>query len=623
MRSTREQGALLVELVIGVVLLSIVAVAIVATMGNASKLEVGNQARNRLSATAESLTERLRSDTTWMKRPECEATLGTSSTCNVSWMFDGSGSAPYNVADPNLNHPDYGQINVVATARAADTADDGIGPADQDQQRIDVYHARVQVEFADAARLGANLAPVVVETTIDPSSARATGSLAVQVCRIRDQADERLAIRECNSARQVRMAPPARWDAATGGTTPDAQAYTCAHPGHYRASTTQPFVNAAETGPGVANTKCHTADGPYAASTVPSYFPLADLFGTPWYDYMPKFSPRSTNLPSNISSTSWDDRYRYVSTVIEPVVNRSVTINGFAGTATSGETRTGVTDAQGMVRWSDLVPGRYSMTVGGMPTSVVRSDELSVPGDSVTVAQGIESKATQVYLPKATHDVRISLRTVDTSWPWTSLQTGWRVFGGRRADGKPYVLKPWNPAWGNQWGGVGAPYVSHYGMAYNWDPAAGPGPWPNFRTYSDWMVNNTDGSPQPLCVALRPAPYGRLVRAPEPICRHQPVTTQYAFTGLAPGLYSYEVTGVPGMVWREENSPGFIWVDENGATLPPSGGAWSAQARATYYGCRDDYRALARWLMDPELPAPPCGAATSSSSGPEGGGGGG
>jgi hypothetical protein len=618
----REQGAMLIELLVAVVILSVVAVGIGSMLAGTARLETVNQAKNRLSATVESLSERLRSDTAWMETSACTVTVGTSSTCDVAWMFDGSGAAPYDTPHPNLTHPSYGEIGIVATARAVDSPDDGFGAADEDQVRIDFYAVRLEAEFVDAARFAPNMKPVLLETTIDTSGA--TGGLALQVCRIRGQLDERMAIGSCDEARQEVMSPGLEWSASNGGTTPDAQAYTCAHPDHYRASTTFAFVtaDAAETTAGPVNTRCYSADGPWAETSAgPSYRPRVDFFGSPWYDQFPDFSPRADTLPGDSSATPWNDRYRYVSSVIEPIQGVSVRIDGIAGTPTSGESRVATTDAAGRVRWSVLVPGRYHVDVTGEPAGLVKSRTMSVPGESVTVSQGVESRATQVFRPAGGKTITISLQTVDISYPWTSTRTGWRVIADMSTT--PYVQKPWNAAWGTQGAGAGATYTTHYGASFQWNSSGGarPGPWPLEPQHSTWMVNNVNGSPQPFCMTVRAAPWGRLAQGGNLQCHHGAPTTHYTFSGLQPGLYSFEVQGVPGFVWRREHNPGFLWIDETGATIPPSSGAWSARARATYYGCVDGERALARWLFDPSLPPGPCGSATTSSTDDDGGGG--
>jgi type II secretory pathway pseudopilin PulG len=587
-RVDREAGALLIELIIAVVVLSIVAVAIGATLSATSVLEVNNQARNRLAAAGESLIERTRSDTTWMTSSACVATLDDGGSCDLSWIFDGSGTAQ---VDENLVDPAFGLILVEATASAVDSPDDGVDTADADGNRIDFYAVSLRLQFEDVARIAPGLKPLVLMTEVDPSLAQSTGSLALQVCRVRDQVDERIAIHRCGVGRQERMAPPARWNVATGGTSPDDQAYTCAHPDHFRAPTSKAFVNAPETGSGALNTKCFTADGPYAEPMAPSYEPAGNFFGQSISDKFAKFSPRATTLPDDVVATTWNDRYRYVSTVIEPVAGSTVMIQGVAGTTTDGVTRTGTTNAQGLIEWTGLTPGRYTLLAGAAPSGTRLSTELSVPGSSVTVSHGIKSRATQVFIPNENKQVVISLATPDISYPWGVVPEGWRI--PNNPGGPVYVVGPWNPAW----------------------------PQGINRTHSNWLVYNLDGSPQPLCIAVRAAPWGRLSNGGRTVCRHQAPVTHYTFSDLAAGLYSFEILGVPGFVWRRENTPGFIWVNEDGSTYPASSGAWGDRARARYYGCVDLTRQYAINNYDPSLPPPPCGAATTSGSGDDGGGG--
>lgn len=619
--SVDERGALLVELLVAVAILSVVAVSIGMTLGGANRMEVGNQAKNRLSAVAESMVERLRSDTDWMRSNACTGTVHTDQTCDLAWMFDGTGPAggPYSAKHPGLDHADYGAMRISATAQAVDAADDGEGDDDKDKQVVDLYRIAVSIEYEDAERLSPGLKPVRLETTISTRMATGTGALSLQVCRIRHQVDERIAVTRCDVARQERIAPAARYNAATGGTTADDQAYTCAHPDHYRATSPLPFVNAAESA-AVTMTKCYSADGPYAASTTPSYEKGTEFFGTWRWDPFPDFAPAAGNLPAA-------DPYRYVSSRIEPVPSVGVTITGAADSTAAGTSVSGTTNAQGVIRWADLAPGRYTMTIAtGLPTGTRLSREISVPGDSVTVSQGVESRATQVLVPRADKTIRVSLRTVDTSYPW-GLPVGWRAVGGNvstSADQPPYVLGAWKAAWGTQGAGAGATYKAQNGTNFTWDAAWGPAPVPTLRQKSTWYVKNPDGTPQNFCVEVQAIPPGRLVNGGQKVCRHQPETTHYTFTDLAPGLYSFEVLGTPAFVWRRENYPGFIWVNEDGSTVPSSSTTdWSVRARASYYGCTGPRRDVARFLFDANLPPSPCGASVGSDDGDDGSGGGG
>lgn len=636
-RQRQEAGALLIELIVAVMILATVSVGVSMALGGASKLEVANQARNRLSAASEAIDEKLRSDTKWMGTNQCKDTLagGPGATCSLNYMFDGSGSGDYATVMPGLTHPEYGTIGVDVTASAVDSADDGVGALDKDKLLVDSYKVRIEAQYEGAEDLGLkNDTPVVLETVINTSAAANRGSLVLQVCQVREQADERLAIRECDQSRQIRLEPGARFDPR--GFSVQDQAFSCAHPDYYRGLSGLSWVDAAGTGAASLPTNCFSASDSFGVyTTSPAYRPAFNLLGYMFHSRFPSFEPKSSNLPPDDAITAWDDRYKYVSTIVGPVTSLAVSIEGIAGTPTAGEAFSGNTDSQGYVRWNDLKPGRYLVKAPALVAGAVLSDQMSVPGTSVTVTSGNQSKATQVYLPPANKSVRIALETVDISYPWHPHIEGWRVLGGYGLEdfAPPFQVSHWNTALGNQWGGTGAPYTAQNGSPFTWSgaPNVGPGPWADFPRHSTWKVNNgSDGSPQPLCLVVRAIPYGRLVNnGGNQQCHYNFLhnggtnTEYYTFPNLAPGLYTYEVQGVPAFVWMRENSPGFIWVDEDGTTYPSSTGAWTNYARATYYGCRDDWRAAAAFVLDMNLKHGGCGAPTDSSTGNEGGSGGG
>lgn len=581
-RARRERGAILIELLVGVVILAILAVGAIAVTSKSGRHEVANQARNRLTATGESVLERIRTEGDWMRTDRC--VNAPESGCSLDYLFDGTGTGIYAKPDPSLQDDDFGKTIVKVTAVGSK---DGLGTSEVETDIPDSYSVRIELSYEDAARIDPNLKPVIVESTLAVNASVETGALTVQVCRLRGQADERIAYGNCDTTHSVRMKPGHGFGAPSPSDLDDAnQPYICANPELARS----PHPTRRDT-----PAYCFTGQGPTYTDDASIYSDVGDFWGNPVYDVVPNGKPLASVFTGPVGTPSPEmadlkpmpaDEWRFVSVWVEPLESRTVTLTGVAGTPSAGTTVQGTTDAQGRVHFQQLTPGRYNATVPGAGTGFQLSKSLSVPGSSVTVDQGIESKATLFFMPSATHDFAISLMTTDYSYPWNPNRPD-DIVPARKVPQK----ERWNPAWGT------------------WTPDKGP-----ISTYT--IKGNTGRNPNDpttrssLCIELFAVPVGRLAQGSQTRCMLDDEVDRIAqrgpngadtirFSGLEPGLYGFKVLSWNAYLWGRENYPGFVWIDENGSTLPPTGNHVK-QARIDGVMCSPGRRDAAR-AFDPTL----------------------
>lgn len=203
-RDHQAHGFTIVEVVIAMLLLVVVIGAVAMAAVGSNRVHGRTQVRAKMSATAEQIYERVRSNRTWM--------AGCRDTCDLRRHAE----------------LDLAELGVVGTQTAAGRSDDGeptfvldrveaqpidtpadrTGRRDLDGITPDYYRLKIvlRLQQADMTRLGRQ-APLVLESTLDPAGTESRGSLVVQMCTVLNQVDERMSINNCdNPATNLKMA---------------------------------------------------------------------------------------------------------------------------------------------------------------------------------------------------------------------------------------------------------------------------------------------------------------------------------------------------------------------------------------------------------------------------------
>lgn len=201
-RTRRESGFTIVEVLVAVFVLLAVASAIAMATVGGNKLRGTARLQVSMTGAGNKIQEDIATDRSWMR--------SCTTTCNVAGIID-AGSRSLEDVD--------GTVTVLtATARALDSEVDGLEPNDADGLVPDYYRLRIVIQPAAdvAARYGTTPARAerTIVTTIDRRGDIALGSIAIEVCRVMNQSDERMSIQGCersgiSSIREADCAPTA------------------------------------------------------------------------------------------------------------------------------------------------------------------------------------------------------------------------------------------------------------------------------------------------------------------------------------------------------------------------------------------------------------------------------
>lgn len=203
----REQGAIgLVEAIAAAVILLIIATALSTVLLGSAKTQATMTLSERRLAAAEGLFERLKADGRWAgpSGADCYsmAAAQVEKRCSSAWL-----QAQYS-RDGLVDQRDVEQAlkyETQITITGIDAAADGQGVVnDNDGQRPDYYHAVVAVRPA-----GSTKEWTTIEGTIDPPGRQSTGTLAINICKVERQYDERIPIGSCPTEAEVLLGYPA------------------------------------------------------------------------------------------------------------------------------------------------------------------------------------------------------------------------------------------------------------------------------------------------------------------------------------------------------------------------------------------------------------------------------
>ncbi|MCW2973654.1 MAG: hypothetical protein JWN72_1927 [Thermoleophilia bacterium] len=207
-RSQRnEAGFTVVEVIIAVIVLAAVASSVALASVGSSTLRGTAKLQAAITASGLQVQEDIATNRAWMDRPGCR---NTASYCDVSDVVKKPNSLI--LAGVGTSSAPAALELVQARATPIDSEVDLTGPADKDGVIPDFFRidVRVRVPTTVATRFNSTQARLTrdLTTTIDRRGREQTGSLAVEICQVTNQSDERMSIQGCglSGASGVKMA---------------------------------------------------------------------------------------------------------------------------------------------------------------------------------------------------------------------------------------------------------------------------------------------------------------------------------------------------------------------------------------------------------------------------------
>ena len=208
---SRAAAFTVVEVVIAVLILAVVVSGIALAAAGGSKLRGSAKLQAAMQAAGMKAQEDLTTDRSWMTRPECRSLV---TPCDVSSAIRPDSLELDGISTKGLASTSM-QI-VSATSQALDSPVDRLGDQDADGVVPDFYRIDLvlSVPQSVASRYSTTSARLTrrLTTTIDRRGKQQEGSLAVEVCQVVNQSDERMSIQGCaesgSSAVKMTGCPP-------------------------------------------------------------------------------------------------------------------------------------------------------------------------------------------------------------------------------------------------------------------------------------------------------------------------------------------------------------------------------------------------------------------------------
>jgi hypothetical protein len=209
-RHEREAAMTIVEVIIAVLVITSVISAVALASASGNRLQGKARYDGALTATGARVLDAVSSNRGWME----DATCGVQdSPCNLIAVSDARSLDLFPAELLREDSVDGSFQLVSATSTALDSEVDGRGDDDRDGIVPDFFRLHVVIEpDADlVGRFGSDQARDFI-TTIDRNGDTQVGSLAVEVCRVLNQSDDRMTIQGCGSTSsgiQMSECPPA------------------------------------------------------------------------------------------------------------------------------------------------------------------------------------------------------------------------------------------------------------------------------------------------------------------------------------------------------------------------------------------------------------------------------
>lgn len=381
-RKQRDERAFsVVEVVIAALLIAVVIAGATAMFGGTQRSTSTTKVRDRQTTLANQVVTKLQADPSWATW--CRTTSDPFD-CNLQpWMASKGYNSLGNITDASGSTLTFA---IAVHARGTDLPADGLGSADKDGVRPDVY--RLSVSIAPHSSLTSKfpgIKPYALQAEFNPSNRIETGRVTVDACYMTNQVDERIPIADCYGQTSItRQLPPPGLDTSSTGSI----ATSCRPPTGAVGSDNRDCVAYKCADSTIATT-------PALAAGCSSY---------------PGWKP-----PTSLAV--------FFTTVVMEPAKGSITLRDVK----PPYTRYGpVALNRGRADFKNLPIGEFDVV-----PSITGSNRLwrskSVPSTQrVTVEAGINSRAVLVFRPKATSTVSVPVRSVDGSVPWSPRNlTGW------------------------------------------------------------------------------------------------------------------------------------------------------------------------------------------------------
>lgn len=240
-----QTGFTVVEVIVALTLMSILMAGGTTIIASSDRSQAKSKARNKQTAAAEAIFERLHASHTWATNAACATAPYTGCSSYLTDLY---------ASDPMLTDEASGlKLSLQITADATDSPSDGKDVDDEDGVLPDYYRVSVKVKPTDTF---ASLKPATTGGVINPPARVSTGAIEVRMCRAYPQVDERIAIASCGtgSADQLKLQAPTNCTA-----TYDCYAYS-------RAATDNPAYTSMSLAP--ATGQSFSLLGPLPETTV-------------------------------------------------------------------------------------------------------------------------------------------------------------------------------------------------------------------------------------------------------------------------------------------------------------------------------------------------------------------
>ena len=381
----RERGFSIVEVIIAVLILAFVVVGATAMFAGTTHTTASAKVRDKQTALSNQLLAKLQADPSWATW--CRSQRDPSNCDLTRWMRD-----PARRYDRLGTLPgDDLRFTITAIATGTDLPADGTGTNDADGVRPDIYRLKVTVApAADTARRYTGLKPMVVQSEFNPSVRVQSGRVSVDVCRVVNQVDERVAIGDCTGGASTSdLLPPPTLD--TTNTTTIRR--TCDGPRNTMRGSDERDCIAF---------KC--ADREIAA------MPSRGL------------DQECTTFPGWTPPSNWPGIGSFFTKMATTPARGNVSLRSVKTGRVYGPRPI----VSGRAEFKDLPVGEYIVNA-----NVSGSDRLwrskSVPSTQrVAVEAGLNSRAVLLFRPRATGRVTVPVRSVDASIPWYPRELqGW------------------------------------------------------------------------------------------------------------------------------------------------------------------------------------------------------
>jgi type II secretory pathway pseudopilin PulG len=210
-----ERGFTIVEIIVAVTIVVLVLGGVVWMVMGSSKAEQRSDIRQKMAAAADGLSQQVRSNKDWL---EASMKADPKHNCKTQ-MCTPQPESKYSYRPKSSNDPKF---TTKIEVSPLDSPMDGLANLDNDHILPDLYKISITVTLsAEEQAIWGKQLPFNLTSTVDATTiGKGSGSLTVQVCRVDNQVDERMAIAGCKDKAQqleMRYQPPCAPDETLTG----------------------------------------------------------------------------------------------------------------------------------------------------------------------------------------------------------------------------------------------------------------------------------------------------------------------------------------------------------------------------------------------------------------------